>query len=309
MSAVPAELLEPVYCRDERDVTTYGFRLAAFKRERAGGRRGHADAASLPFSFGPLWWCVDVHTRGTGRCRGTHLSAFVRLMTPLTQGMSVTVPFSMTVLRTDGGDPGLHVVRGSPQVDAFAGAHQFHAGESPCVGWPDLLPLHSADSFLDDAGGLLIHASFGKPAVLRFAQTIRRSVLSEPEVFDTVPFRLVDHTWMMRLATLVPDADDDCVSAYLMLDSEGVDAEGDGGGSPGGPAVEQDSRVQLLMDGGWSLSVGGVTRALGDTVMAPRTGRGFAHFADMDKVSAALLRGMLTAATSLHDVRQSVKVR
>ncbi len=226
-----AELLEPLYVRDEAAVTTFGFRLPGFHRDRVESGRGKAPVASAPFDFGPFRWCVEVHPNGCLASAGRALSAFLVCVSKLTPSMSVLVPFSVTVLRTDGGDPGTHTVRGS--VNAPDGVQAFSA-TTRRLGWQDLIPLPDIGSFLDKADGLILHVAFGKPARCQFRHPVARGVIGGAEVFDTPIFRLASHTWFLRMNPCV------CIEGEegeggpftsLHVYMEVGDYDGEGGGS------------------------------------------------------------------------------
>jgi hypothetical protein len=173
------ELLEPLYRRDEQTATTFGFRLPAFHRQRTLKPTIYGHAASTPFAFGPFRWMLELHLNGNGAWEGRSVSAFLACVSKLCQGMCVRVPISMTVLRTDGGDPGLHVVKGS---ESPRDVHEF-SGASRRVGWPDLVPLHDIASFLDSAEGLIVHVAMAKPARCCFEQPLSRDVIGGIDVF------------------------------------------------------------------------------------------------------------------------------
>ena len=222
-----AELLEPLYRADVEAVTTFGFRLPSFRRGHPGRRSAHGDAASAPFAFGPFAWSLEVHAGGNGPCAGTHVSAFVALVTHVPHGVSVSVPLSMTVLRTDGGDPGTHVVKGD--ADPGALPHEFSAANRR-IGWPDLVLLGGIGAFLDPEEGLIVHVAMGKPAQLTFTHPITRSVMGSNVVFDTPSFNLADHKWFLRINPHLDTDDGPFVSMHVMM-CDGCEDEGDA--SPG----------------------------------------------------------------------------
>ena len=60
-----------------------------------------------------MCWYRQVHPQGNGPHFGTSLSAFLALTTPVSAWTEVLMPFSMSVVRTDGGDPGRNIFHGS----------------------------------------------------------------------------------------------------------------------------------------------------------------------------------------------------
>jgi hypothetical protein len=207
------ELLEPLYRRDEQTATTFGFRLPAFHRQRTLKPTIYGHAASTPFAFGPFRWTLELHLNGNGAWEGRSVSAFLSCVSKLCQGMCVRVPISMTVLRTDGGDPGLHVVKGSESprdVLEFSGA-------SRRVGWPDLVPLHDIASFLDSAEGLIVHVAMAKPARCCFEQPLSRDVIGGIDVFYSPQFVLAGQLWYLRVNPCYEDDVDVFASVHVIM--------------------------------------------------------------------------------------------
>lgn len=218
-----AELLEPLTVVDEPDVTTFAFRLPGFHRQRERRRGTRGDAATTPFDFGAFKWCLEVHVSGNGPCAGTHVSAFVALVTPVPREVSVLLPFSLTAVRTDGGDPGTHMVKGDAEPGALA--HAFSPATSVRVGWPDFLPLSRIPSFLDSDDGLMIHLAMGKPARCCFTHPIARAVLGANDLFDTPGFKLGGHTWFLRIHPYVDTGTEPYVSMHVVMEEEEKEEE------------------------------------------------------------------------------------
>lgn len=211
----PIELLEPVYARDEPSMTTFGFRLSSFFRKRDSGCK--PSAASLPFQFSSFRWCVEVFARGAGSSVGTHVSVFLCIISKLSHGVSVEVPMSMSVLRTEPGiDAGLHIMKGS--TDSARPGQVFARGTRR-LGWPDLIPLSDITSFLDGAEGLLIHVSLGKPARVTFQHALSRQVIGQPESFDTPAFKIAQRQCFLRSIPMSEYEDGVFVSLHLVFDT------------------------------------------------------------------------------------------
>ena len=213
-----AELIEPLYARDEPAVTTFGFRLPNFYRERSKSSSRRGQCASPAFKFGPFRWCIEVHPNGNALHVGRAVSVYLAAVTKLPQNVSIQLPFSITVLRTDGGDPGTHVVKGS--VDAGAAPHVF-SSECKRIGWPDVIPLDEIGAFLDKADGLIVHVAMGKPAKCCFDQVVNRSVIGGEDVFDTPAFALAGRYWFLRINPCIEDegSEDKLVSLHVFMDN------------------------------------------------------------------------------------------
>ena len=214
-STQPIELLEPVYARDEPNMTTFGFKLSSFFRKRDSS--GRPSAASLPFQFSSFRWCVEVFAGGAGPNVGTHVSAFLCIISKLSHGVSVEVPMAMSVLRTEPGvDPGRHIVKGSTDSSR---AGQVYARGARRLGWPDLIPLSDIRNFLDGVEGLLIHVSLGKPARVTFQHALSRQVIGQPDSFDTPAFKIAQRQCFLQSLPMSEYDDGVFVSLHLVFDT------------------------------------------------------------------------------------------
>ena len=209
------------------------------------------------------------------------MAVFLVLVSKLPKDMTVHASFMISVLRTDGGDPGTHLTRGG---DTF----EFSA-TSPIVGWPDVVPLSRIDTFLDSNGDLDVHVSVRKRMEARCTFDLHRTLTVRKEPMETPGFMLSGLRWFLRVFPMGVKGDGTSAGLYLVLDS----------------VETAHQQPKVILQDGWKLQYGSKVRVLADTMLQPGSGRGFARFVELDAVWDLLLRSreFITASVTLADLR------